>query len=246
MLAGILGVSIMWLLNGEGDGLEGPEMPEEMPDDMAEILKDLRKLKVDQAQLAERLARLEKRLRLAVSGPDLSRPWRDAGHPAQAAEDAGLAPGIKEMDLILGGWADAHLAGLDDATLDAFEAVLAEADQDLYSWVSGQAEPPASLAPMLTRIAAEFRPARSFNGIFPNFRGISVAIASVAETIMSLHAPLASDKTGFLSAYLDTLSMVERLHRLLLDVIKDEFERVGVLDINAVQALCCSISATTR
>jgi DNA-binding MarR family transcriptional regulator len=30
---------------------------------------------------------------------------------------------------------------------------------------------------------------------------------------------------------------VERLHRLLLDVIKDEFERVGVLDINAVQAL---------
>tara|TARA_R100001530_G_scaffold66980_1_gene47821 strand:+ start:211 stop:633 length:423 start_codon:yes stop_codon:yes gene_type:complete len=30
---------------------------------------------------------------------------------------------------------------------------------------------------------------------------------------------------------------VERLHRLLLDVIKDEFERIGVLDINAVQAL---------
>ncbi len=55
---------------------------------------------------------------------------------------------------------------------------------------------------------------------------------------MSLHAPLASsDKSGFLTGYLDTLSLVERLHRLLLDVIKDEFERVGVLDINAVQAL---------
>ena len=37
--------------------------------------------------------------------------------------------------------------------------------------------------------------------------------------------------------YLDTLGMVERLHRLLLDVIKDEFERLGILDINAVQAL---------
>jgi DNA-binding MarR family transcriptional regulator len=37
--------------------------------------------------------------------------------------------------------------------------------------------------------------------------------------------------------YLESLSLVERLHRLLLDVIKDEFERVGVLDINAVQAL---------
>jgi len=37
--------------------------------------------------------------------------------------------------------------------------------------------------------------------------------------------------------YLEALSLVERLHRLLLDVIKDEFERVGTLEINAVQAL---------
>ncbi|WP_316013082.1 MarR family winged helix-turn-helix transcriptional regulator [Roseobacter sp. HKCCA0434] len=42
---------------------------------------------------------------------------------------------------------------------------------------------------------------------------------------------------GFLGSYLETLSMVERLHRLLLDVIKDEFERLGVIDINPVQAL---------
>jgi DNA-binding MarR family transcriptional regulator len=31
--------------------------------------------------------------------------------------------------------------------------------------------------------------------------------------------------------------MLERLHRLLLDVIKDEFERLGILEINSVQAL---------
>ena len=42
---------------------------------------------------------------------------------------------------------------------------------------------------------------------------------------------------GFMVGYLDTLSLVERLHRLLLDVIKDEFERLGVLEVNAVQAL---------
>ncbi len=41
----------------------------------------------------------------------------------------------------------------------------------------------------------------------------------------------------YLTDYLDSLGMIERLHRLLLDVIKDEFERVGVLEINAVQAL---------
>lgn len=42
---------------------------------------------------------------------------------------------------------------------------------------------------------------------------------------------------GFAGEYLDSLSLVERLHRLLLDVVKDEFERVGVLEINPVQAL---------
>ena len=42
---------------------------------------------------------------------------------------------------------------------------------------------------------------------------------------------------GFMVGYLEALSLVERLHRLLLDVIKDEFERVGMLEINAVQAL---------
>ena len=42
---------------------------------------------------------------------------------------------------------------------------------------------------------------------------------------------------GFAAEYLDSLSLVERLHRLLLDVLKDEFERVGVLEINPVQAL---------
>ncbi|MBW4710302.1 winged helix DNA-binding protein [Roseobacter sp. YSTF-M11] len=49
--------------------------------------------------------------------------------------------------------------------------------------------------------------------------------------------PQASRTQAFMTNYLEALSLVERLHRLLLDVIKDEFERVGVLEINAVQAL---------
>ncbi|MCA3452765.1 MAG: MarR family transcriptional regulator [Rhodobacter sp.] len=44
-------------------------------------------------------------------------------------------------------------------------------------------------------------------------------------------------QTALLTGYLDSMTLVERLHRLLLDVIKDEFERLGVLEINAVQAL---------
>ena len=49
--------------------------------------------------------------------------------------------------------------------------------------------------------------------------------------------PEPEDIGNFLGSYLETLSMVERLHRLLLDVIKDEFERLQVIDINPVQAL---------
>jgi DNA-binding MarR family transcriptional regulator len=37
--------------------------------------------------------------------------------------------------------------------------------------------------------------------------------------------------------YLETLTMIERLHRRLLDVVKDEFDRRGRSDVNAVQAL---------
>lgn len=47
----------------------------------------------------------------------------------------------------------------------------------------------------------------------------------------------AARSANFMATYLDALTLVERLHRLLLDVIKDEFERVGILEINAVQAL---------
>lgn len=55
---------------------------------------------------------------------------------------------------------------------------------------------------------------------------------------MSVHPGLGETREkGFIAAYLDSLALVERLHRLLLDVIKDEFERVGILEINAVQAL---------
>lgn len=66
--------------------------------------------------------------------------------------------GIKEMDLILGGWADRNLADADAPTLDAFEGIMAESDHDLYQWISGQQEPPAELSAMIARITADLRP----------------------------------------------------------------------------------------
>ena len=48
----------------------------------------------------------------------------------------------------------------------------------------------------------------------------------------------ASDETDtFRGEYQQALRLIERLHRLLLDVIKDEFDRNGGADLNSVQAL---------
>lgn len=52
-----------------------------------------------------------------------------------------------------------------------------------------------------------------------------------------VEAPAAARDAAFLRSYLESLNLLERLHRLLLDVIKDEFERLDILDVNPVQAL---------
>ena len=58
---------------------------------------------------------------------------------------------------------------------------------------------------------------------------------SVALDVARHRAPVQTD--SFRSEYLQALRLVERLHRLLLDVIKDEFDRLGGADLNSVQAL---------
>lgn len=50
--------------------------------------------------------------------------------------------GTKEMDLILGPFADAHTDAMDSAELDRLEALMDEEDPPLLTWVMGQQEPP--------------------------------------------------------------------------------------------------------
>ena len=61
--------------------------------------------------------------------------------------------GTKEMDLILGRFWDREGASLDPASLDLYEALLSENDQDLYLWVSGQSPAPDRFAPLIERLA---------------------------------------------------------------------------------------------
>ncbi|MBL8543979.1 MAG: succinate dehydrogenase assembly factor 2 [Hyphomonadaceae bacterium] len=51
--------------------------------------------------------------------------------------------GFREIDLILGNFADAALVGMDAASLDEFEALLNAPDQDVYAWITGQTAAPA-------------------------------------------------------------------------------------------------------
>ena len=61
--------------------------------------------------------------------------------------------GTKEMDLILGPYADVHLAQMDEAGLRAYDALLDEADTDLLPWIMGQRDVPLRVAPLIAQIA---------------------------------------------------------------------------------------------
>lgn len=66
--------------------------------------------------------------------------------------------GMKEMDLILGHFADGPLADLSPSHLDQYEAMMNENDQDLYLWVTarvngGPNTGPQAIAPILDIVA---------------------------------------------------------------------------------------------
>ncbi|MBY6067061.1 helix-turn-helix transcriptional regulator [Leisingera aquaemixtae] len=63
MLAGLLNVSMSWLLTGEGEGMSEPAPLELEAGDFTSVLNELRSLRSEMRQNAERAARLEKKLR---------------------------------------------------------------------------------------------------------------------------------------------------------------------------------------
>ncbi len=68
ILAGLLNVSLMWLLNGEGDGVAPPGEGAPLTKDARTILMEMRELKAEIDGVANRLARLEKHLKRLLEG----------------------------------------------------------------------------------------------------------------------------------------------------------------------------------
>lgn len=68
--------------------------------------------------------------------------------------------GTKEMDLMLGPYADARLGEMEVAELDRFETLLEEADTDLLKWLMGQEPTPADADAELLADLLKFRTAK--------------------------------------------------------------------------------------
>ena len=68
--------------------------------------------------------------------------------------------GTKEMDLLIGSFADAHLSGFGREQLDRFEALLDVPEPVVYDWILGRSAPPADHDHDVMRLLLdfEFRP----------------------------------------------------------------------------------------
>ena len=63
--------------------------------------------------------------------------------------------GNKENDILLGQFARAHIDSFDPEELDQYERLLAVGDNDIFDWVSGQADiPPEADTPVLRKLMA--------------------------------------------------------------------------------------------
>ena len=89
-----------------------------------------------------------------MSGPRLKRLRYRAWHR-----------GTRELDLILGPFADLNLTTMGPAELDAFETLLGSPDPDIHDWVVRGAAPPASIdRPTVARLRASLGRASAGEG----------------------------------------------------------------------------------
>ena len=64
--------------------------------------------------------------------------------------------GIREMDLVLGRFADKNIDGLSDDELNVYEALMEVPDRDLLKWVTGEAKVPANYDTDIFRRVRDF------------------------------------------------------------------------------------------
>ncbi len=68
--------------------------------------------------------------------------------------------GVKENDIILGRFAQAHMDTLDAQGLDDYEKLLQQPDNDIYDWVAGREPVPAEFDTPVMRLLLQFKVAQ--------------------------------------------------------------------------------------
>jgi len=71
--------------------------------------------------------------------------------------------GTREMDLLLGGFADRHLAAMSEEQLGQYEAILHIGDPELYAWIVERAAVPAAFDTPVMKLIRNFRITRSIS-----------------------------------------------------------------------------------
>jgi antitoxin CptB len=66
--------------------------------------------------------------------------------------------GIREMDILMGGFARAHVGHMTESELNAFEALIEFPDPEMLSWITGKSPVPADVANPLLPELIKFRP----------------------------------------------------------------------------------------
>ena len=90
---------------------------------------------------------------MTLSGPDLE-PDLDARR--RRAKFRAWHRGMKEMDILLGNYADAHAGAMSADEIREFEAMLEVLDRDLFKWFTGEGPVPAEQDTSLFRSICEF------------------------------------------------------------------------------------------
>lgn len=70
--------------------------------------------------------------------------------------------GIREMDLILGQYVDAHIADMSEEDLDELELIMEHEDRDLLTWATGEIIPPKNVDTPLFRDILDYRTRMDF------------------------------------------------------------------------------------
>ncbi len=138
--------------------------------------------------------------------------------------------GTREMDLVLGRFADRHLAALDAATLDAYEALLSVPDPELYGWLTGRATVPAAYdTPLMRHLIAAVAATVTLN------QNNIASGSSLEDAMIWINSPSSSDpatgdaqrahtalaaSTGADAARAGGLTWIDRDARTMLDAAR--------------------------